>query len=410
MAEKIIARQTFDGLWQWRSATVEGQWLSDVYHTGDNEAMAEQAKASHAAVTLLVPGESVVCCSSKVESKDKRHLAKMLPYELEEQIIDNVEDVHMVFGGIREDQVSIAYIKSDHLTAAIAPLLQQSCDLRVVVASYLSLRTENQGVTIVADNGQLIVRLGEDLGFTVDIALAPMVLRDQPELDFTVTINLVAEDDTQLDWIEEWLPKAWKEENGPEIKRNIGGIWDWIEPEAVNDELNLRSGIFSRQLPLKRWLESWKKPLIAIAAAYLIAVCVAFVEYQRAKAEQKHIVATINEVYKRAVPNGRPGDAEGRLEKLVKNMKGGTRASSNLMVLLAGVSENLRGGGSIFMSSFRYNSDEGELMLNIEADSFGDLENLRTGVEKKGFTAELMRVEAKGDKQSARMKVAEASE
>jgi len=283
VAEKIIARQTFDGLWQWRSATVEGQWLSDVYHTGDNEAMAEQAKASHAAVTLLVPGESVVCCSSKVESKDKRHLAKMLPYELEEQIIDNVEDVHMVFGGIREDQVSIAYIKSDHLTAAIAPLLQQSCDLRVVVASYLSLRTENQGVTIVADNGQLIVRLGEDLGFTVDIALAPMVLRDQPELDFTVTINLVAEDDTQLDWIEEWLPKAWKEENGPEIKRNIGGIWDWIEPEAVNDELNLRSGIFSRQLPLKRWLESWKKPLIAIAAAYLIAVCVAFVEYQRPK-------------------------------------------------------------------------------------------------------------------------------
>jgi len=91
-------------------------------------------------------------------------------------------------------------------------------------------------------------------------------------------------------------------------------------------------------------------------------------------------------------------------------MKGGTRASSNLMVLLAGVSENLRGGGSISMSSFRYNSDEGELMLNIEADSFGDLENLRTGVEKKGFTAELMRVEAKGDKQSARMKVAEASE
>jgi len=409
VAEKVFARQTTDGLWQWRLASVEGQWATDVYHSGDDEAMVATARTANAPVNLLVNGNQVVCCSTEIDAKEKRHMAKLLPYELEEQVIDNIEEMHLAFCSAEDDRINVAYISNKDMEKSLAPLIELNCDTRIVVPDYLTLRRDNNGVTLVLDEQQLIVRTGTDEGFSVEDTLAPFVLSEQEqELDFTCTVNLVAESDEQLDILASWLPASWTRDNGPEIIRNIGGLWDWLEPAQVNQELNLRRGTFSRQLPIKRWLTQWKTPLIAIAAAYLIAVTVTYAQYLGLKSEQKEIVASMNAIYLKAVPKGRAGDPEGRLEKLVKNIKGGAKASSNLMVLLGGVADTLKTSGNIAMSSFRYNADQGELLLNIEGSNFGELESLRTGVEEKGFKAELLRVEAKGERQSARMKVSEA--
>ncbi|WP_075186979.1 type II secretion system protein GspL [Teredinibacter haidensis] len=410
MAEKVLARQTTDGLWQWRIATVDGNWSSDLYHTGDDEALVEAARAHNLPVTLLLNGSDVACSRAQIEAKEKRHLAKLLPYELEEKVIDNIDDIHLAFISLNGDQVALTYIADKSIEKALQPLLDLSCDVRIILPDYLTLRTENQGVTFVLEEHRLIARLDNYSGFAIEPSLAPMVLAElKQELDFTATVNLVAESEEQLARLASWLPAAWRGENGPEVSQSVGGIWDWISPSVASSELNLRCGKFSRQLPIKRWYAAWKTPLIAVAAAYLVAICVTFFQYQSAKSEQKNIVATMNDVYMQAVPKGRPGDPEGRLETLVKGIKGGDVKTSNLMVLLAGVADTMT-SGSISISSFRYNADQRELLMNIEGSSFAELETLRTGVENKGLKAELLRVEAKGDRQSARMKIVEASE
>ncbi|TVZ37274.1 general secretion pathway protein L [Alteromonadaceae bacterium 2753L.S.0a.02] len=407
MAEKIFARQTIDGLWQWRRATAEGQWHSDVYHTGDNEALAESMEGRSVPVTLLMPGQEVVMCEVDVESQEKRHLAKLLPYELEEQVIDSIDEVHMAFGVISDNTVPVSYASNELIRTSLEELVSQSLDVRVIAPDYLCLRIENQGVTLVMDGNRLLVRTGKYRGFAVETFLAPQVLAQQTlELDFTATVSLVAEDEQRLTELRSWLPRIWTEENGPEISEQVGSFWDWIDPE-VESPINLRSGEFSRQVPIKRWALLWKTPLIAAAAAYLIAVMVTFAQYQSAKQEQRSLVQQMNDVYLQAVPNGRKGDPEGALRALVQGIKGGSEPS-NLMALINGVAATLKNVSNITVSSFRYNSDQRELMMNIEAGSFDDLEKLRSNVTERGFVAELLRVEARGDKQSARMKVTEA--
>jgi len=411
VAEKIFARQTNDGLWQWRSASVEGEWLSDVYHTGDDEALAESIRGSNTPVTLLLAGQQVVSCTAQIDAKEKRHMAKLLPYELEEQLIDNVDDMHLAFTPGDNNRIAVSYVKDIDIESSLEALLELSCDVRTIIPDYAALRLESAGITLVYDGSHLIVRTGALTGFAVEPFLAPLVLAAQDnELDFTASINLIAETEEQLDLLYSWLPTEWTAENGPEIIRTVGSFWDWLDPKPAYNTMNLRRGTYSRQLPVNRWLLSWKTPLIFAAAAYLFAVVVGFAQYQGAKAEQKAIVAEMNDVYLKAVPNGRAGDPEGRLEKLVKNMKGDSSQSTNLMALFNTVAQTLAEAGNISMSSFRYNSDQRELLMNIEGGSFAELEALRHKVEQKGTLAELLRVEAKGDKHSARMKVAEASE
>lgn len=411
MAEKLIARQTADGLWQWRIAT-DGQWQSDVYHTGDDEALADSIQNSGTQVTLLVAGQEVVSCNAKVDAKEKRHLAKLLPYELEEDVIDSIDNIHLGHVPLSDSEVAVTYCDNDFMETALAPLQALGCDLRVVLADYQTLKLENDGVTLVLDGHQLIVRTGRYAGFAVETSLAPLVLAGLDlEMDFTATVNLVAESEEHFELIQSWLPAQWTEENGPEIKTNLGGFWDWVEPGLSDVGINLRRGAFSRQLPVARWANLWRTPLIAAAAAYLLAVGVGFGEYLSAKSEQKRIVREMNDVYLAAVPNGRRGDPEGSLRAMVSGRDGsGAFEPTNLMVLIDGVADLIQQSGKIEVTSFRYNSDQKELLMNIVGDSFADLEGLRSNVTAKGFVAELLRVEAKGDKHSGRIKVAEASQ
>jgi Type II secretory pathway, component PulL len=123
VAEKVFARQTTDGLWQWRLASVEGQWATDVYHSGDDEAMVATARTANAPVNLLVNGNQVVCCSTEIDAKEKRHMAKLLPYELEEQVIDNIEEMHLAFCSAEDDRINVAYISNKDMEKSLAPSL-----------------------------------------------------------------------------------------------------------------------------------------------------------------------------------------------------------------------------------------------------------------------------------------------
>ncbi len=410
MAEKVFARQIDDGLWQWREAS-DGAWLSDVYHTGDDEALAEMLRGKSAPVTLLLAGQKVMSCEVEVESKEKRHLAKLLPYELEEQLIEDVEDIHLAFISSDDDKVKVLYSSNNDVEKTLQPLLDLSCDVRYIQPDYLGLSTENNGVTMVWDGEQIIVRMQQDGGFTVDAYMAEMVIRGQSrELDFAATVNLVAETEKQIQQMRSWLPEQWSGEEGPEIKQEIAGFWDWLDANGSHKELNLRRGNFSRQLPINRWAGAWKVPAIAMAVAYVIAVLVSYGEYQSAKSEQRQIVATMNEVFLKAVPNGRAGDPERRLENLVKKQGGGGASQpTNLMVLIQGVADLVK-GANVTVGSFRYNSEQRELLINMEGKDFSQLEALRNSVEQRGFASELLRVEARGDKTSARMKVAEVKQ
>ncbi|WP_188152335.1 type II secretion system protein GspL [Teredinibacter waterburyi] len=413
MAEKLFARNTADGLWQWRRVASDGHWSGDTFKTGDADALAQEVGGDDLPVALVVPGQWVVSTHVEIDIKDKRHFAKLLPYEMEEELIDSVEDLHMAFGPITGDSVDVLYLKSDVMNSVVADLIAANCDFRTALPDYLNLIVEDKGLTFIYEDGVVIARLGKMRGFAIEASMAPMILADLGETQkVDGPINLVAENDYDLDKLTLWLPEQWRSEaeDSPELVRNIGGLWDWIDTGSDRQPINLRSGSYSRQLPLTRWLQEWKTPLVALAAAYVIALAVTFFQYQVAKSQQKTILSQMNAVYQQAVPNGRGGDPERKLETLVKTLKGGpSGGTTNFVALLNSVAKAVKQAGNITMSSIRYTGDQRELMLNIEGSSFAELETLRGAVTAEGFAAELLRVEAKGDRHSARMKVTEVA-
>ncbi len=406
MAEKVYARPIENGLWQWRVASGAGGWQTEEYFTGDNEALRTGLPSDSTPVHLILPGAEVVACDVDVSGIEKKHLSKMLPFELEDRIIDPVEDVHMAHSEISDGKVSVHYLRSDKFSKYLEPLTSTGCEVSNSYPDYSLLKVEADTINVLFDGLAVYVTVGEQTSFTTDPQMAPILFeRLQFDLDTITRLNLTAETQDQLEEVNGWVPELWEEDL--EIFLNEGSFWGSIDPSGGVGRLNLRRGSFSRQLPFERWFNIWLYPLAALGIAFLISVIVMFGQYYVAKGDAKSIRKNIQDVYLDAVPNGKRGDEEGRLKALLQS--GGKKSSepTNMMLLLSGTAEIISQMDSVKMINFRYNGDQRELQVNIEVDDLSELNKFREKLDAAGLKADSPRSNAQGEIYQARMKITE---
>ena len=406
MKEKIIARQLGGGLWQWRQVGVEGGWASEYYSTGDTEALADSRTSSTLPVCLGLSGQNVSVRDVEMEVKDKRHLAKLLPFELEEFLIDSVDDLHFVNTPLVDNLTTVLYIKNDDMANALAPFNELKCEVPLCLPEYLFLRRENGGATVVFEDDLVIAHYADGKGFTVEASLAPFVMSDVAhQIEAGQVVNLVADSREKLDLLVAWCPDHWREQD-LDVKMSEGGFWDWADPDIEASVFNFRRGKFAKQLPYMRWINHWKIPAAAVAAAFVLSLGVSYAEYFSAKSENKRIITQIDEVYKKAVPGGRARDPERDLESKVRSL-GKKNKASNFIFLFDSVASSIKGSSGITLESIRYNADQGELQLSLSGNDISSLEAMRGKVTAKGLEAEFVRIDKRSDSHNASMKVTE---
>ena len=410
MIERVFARQLPGDLWQWRLSDAEGGWR-DVFSTGDNEALRDVLPTTTTPVCVMVGGQTVVATEAQIPAKDRRHIAKLLPFELEEELIDSIDGMHFSYGEIVDDQVPVLYARNESIGIPIGQLATLGCDVFHALPDYLLLQRPEVGATILLDEGMVYVRLSKYEGFSVDEEIAEAVVsRLTHSFDDSATIQLVGADEVAVKKLKQWLPEIWKTESGPRLQGIRGSYWDWIDTSLEAEALNMRRGKYARSLPFELWIGVWKKPAIFLGVALVMALIVNFSAYIFAKSEDTALRAEINRVYLDAVPNGRRGDPEGNLRSLVKGSATEEAQPTNFLFLLSKVADAVSKHDKISLSNFSYNGQQRHLQLTLEVGSIGELTAFRDELGKLGVEADSPRTNRLGDKYQARMKVTEAGQ
>lgn len=405
MNEQIYARPANDGRWQWRIADGQ-QWQSEEYATGDEAALKDAIPSDTTPVHIILPGTEVIACDVNVDGIEKKHLAKMLPFELEDRVIDSIDNLHMAYGDVVDGQVNVHYIGKEKLGRIIAPLEEAGCEVVEAVADYALLSQEVDSLNIVYDGQMVFATIGTEKSFTVDPALASMVFkRLEFDLDTITKLSLIADSQGDLEKLTSWIPSSWEEDL--DIFMSEGGFWGAITPSIKPHKLNLRSGNFARQLPFDRWFHLWKFPVAGLGIAFVIAIAVMFGQYLQAKSKSVEIRKQIQEVYLAAVPKGKKGDEERRLMTLLNNGKKTGGEPTNLMAILSTTADVMKGMDSVQLTNFRYNGDQRSLQINIEVANLNELNQFKEKLEAAGLEPDSPRSNAQGDIYQARMKVTE---
>ncbi len=405
MSERILVRKVEHNLWQWREANAEGAWVSDAFYTGDINLLKESVVGRQ--VWLIVPGQEVVSQRVEVEIKDRKQLLKILPYEIEDTIIDAVEDLHFVYGAIEGDTIPVAYADAEWLQACIDEIEEVGTEVQRCSVDYLQLPRPEGGWILLLENEMLIAHVDGGVGFAVEQSMAGAYLTaltaQQPAPS---SLHLYGDNEASLMALHALVPAELTQNEELELTEQEAGFWDLMsaaQPLAPD----FRGGRLARRLPFDKLWQQFKYPIIAAAAGFLIALGTASVGLNKAEAERKRIMATTDAIYRQAVPEGTITDP---LRQLRGMLGGGANQAkaSNAVFLLTRVAPAITSLNEVSVRSFRYNHDSGQLQLNLEAKTFDTFETLRSKIAESGLSVEIRSANVYGDMHQAQLRVSEA--
>lgn len=408
LIELIITEQGRS--YRWAESDPQGRWLAHP-EEGGRDALASALLDHSEPVTLIVPGDMVALTRLDYEEKERRHLRQLVPYQLEDLVIGDVDNLHVALSKPADGKVTVAYLEEELFAELIEDFKTIGVELGACYPNFQRMAVaENQWVICLTGNS-VLAHHASGLGFSCPRGMSKLILEDflaEPETagDETISaaapspldVHLYGDNDKALSYLEARLPEHAKksvtlhQQSTPAQTLSGAGI------------TNLCQGAYAKALAVGKIWQFWRPALLAGVAAIVAAFAVNIFEGYHFQSQQKQLQEKIAEQYRKVIPRG--SISSDPVRKLTSELGVAPTKSdpSQVVYMLSEVAPLLK-AQSVDVQRISYNSNTRALLISIEADAFNVIEQVRQEIEKAGLNAESRGSSSKGDKYQARLSI-----
>ncbi len=360
-------------------------------------------KAEHGAELLLVINSVDISIKSITFSNEERkHILQTASYELEEQFITDIEQLHFSYAKPGDNELLLAVVDGRHMSAWMAPFQQEHINIVAVLPIAVAQGLDADKWTASASGDLISISLSENKNFTTSFEQArfawDLATRDVEDLPKSIT--LFCDDDAVAQQIQDSLPsalqgllevqsKAWFEKSH----------WVGLKQSA----LNMLQGEFRPSVAWAKLWDFWKIPAYLALAMLCVFGLSAYIENYRLEAENLRIRQEMVAVYQEAFPNSHVSDPEKQMRSKMRESSTGV-ASSSFLPLFYQTAGALASFKSISLSTINYDSRNDELRADLVAAQFQDIEKIRQALSEVGIVADLVSSNSVEGGERARMK------
>jgi general secretion pathway protein L len=348
----------------------------------------EQADLSP--LRFILQGENYVCRWLTLPGIQGRNLSRALPFALEESLIEDISHYHLVTAGKQGKFTHRIYCSlADNVNR-----LLEACTLRHITLNELvpetSLVPDN---SLVHDGNFWLINIpGLSEAKIHESAVSAFFegLCHGLDVDSQQAITLI---DSNLDTAN--LLKTQIESNFAGIFKAVNikhGRLSSLKNEALSSKCcNLLTAEFRPAQPKINKPASWWKPLIALAACWLIFSFTEInIENKRLIAQQEQVKAETIGLYKRLFPGERIRFLERQIRSKVKGDS--TVTSAGVMIMLSQASKALQQDNlkqMIQWQSFRFNDRQNQLIIDLTSKTLAQLQSYKAALEQQGLRVEI---------------------
>ncbi|MEM7377372.1 MAG: type II secretion system protein GspL [Pseudomonadota bacterium] len=304
----------------------------------------------------------------------RRGLAAV-PFALEEELADDVEDLHFALGPAESDgTVPVAVVNRDALRRVVDAVHAAGMHPREIVPDVQCLPLgESDEWEVWFDDTDALIRQGRHAGLWCQRALLETLL---PRLIAEAGESAPA----QITWFCDdalHLPELPLLADRISSTAAIGAFARGLSSQRIN----LLQGEFSPRQQLGNALRPWRVPVTLAAVLALCAVVAGVLELRQLTAIDANQRAQMVELYKRAFPNARSvQEPVGQLRSRLKALKQGGEAGA--LDLLAVLGEALSDAPGSALNSVNYR--QGRADVEIVVRSLQELDRLKSLIEQGG--------------------------
>ncbi len=392
MARQLLVRlpDLAEDACEW--APVDGGELVGTVESGT---LAEAADAaSGLRTTLVVPADGVLLAETRVPGGSAQRAQVAAKYALEEQLADDVEDLHFALGARRAgDLWPVAVIDRDAMDALRERCSEAGLRPLAVLPETLALPLfdpdEPPGTvwTALADGDQAIVRLGDHAGFVCDADMAGAMLdgaRSEAakaasldpgaSADGAGSLQLVLHETDGTPPLE--LPAGLEVE-----RRRVRGRME-LHAAALAEApaINLLQGEYSPRTQFDATWKPWRWTAGLAAALLLILVGGRWLDLRELAAQEAALDAEIARTFEQALPGTRQVRPRQQMQQALARIGagGGGGFTDRLAQLAAGLATQPQ----TTVNSIGVRGDR--IDLDLSTDAVPTLDALASALEQQG--------------------------
>jgi general secretion pathway protein L len=338
------------------------------------------AAATGMRAVVLVPGIECLLTTVQIPGHSRKKLLQAVPYALEEQLSDEVENLHFAVAAAPEDGAWPVVVVSNHYMEALQQQIADAgLDVQQVVPELLAIPYDENEISVLLDNEQALVRTGRSSGYAVDTDNLGLMLtgrQSEDEDEPMPVLRLIAAPGTLL-------PETIEYDGEVRLEPLLCDPLEVFAQGLDAGAINLLQGRYSRAAEWGQALRPWRATAALLLAGILVSNVVMGIDYYRLSRESEQLRAQIEKTFKTALPGTKRivnprVQMQQQLDKLQRRQGSGV----NFLTLLAQSGAVLKGrqGVDITGATFR----AGRLDVDLTVADLQLLDQLKQALMQNG--------------------------
>ncbi len=357
----------------------------------------EEAHNTVDGVALLI-GTDCQVLNAPMPIKQARQIVKALPFAMEEQLANDLDQNHLVYLG-RTDGKAYAATIGHH---AMQQISTQHELKKLFFLPLLLPINENSGCIFIT-NGQACVRIDEFSAFSAPVELLSLTLErslGDSHTDRAFNICFAQEPDDLL--------QVQLESLGLQIhKQDFPSLFSHILNEIKSSKNNLLSGPYQVKVKKQNSSLSKFKPLMSLAACLFVILIAGnwFVSSQ-----QNNLADMVKNASKQYYQTLFPGErARAGLRRQFRDKLETaspiSQSSNGFTDILAKTTSHIRKNKDAQLQSVRFTSKKGVLEVSLLTNNIAQLDSIKQALEKNNLHVEIASANNDGKKIKGLLKV-----
>ena len=339
-------------------------------------------QAAGARVIVLVPAENVLLAQAELPAIKGQKLAKAVPYALEEQLADDVENLHVAIGR-RDEQgkVANAVVSCELIESWLARLKTVGLHPDILSPEVFGVQWDKEAEdtqwSLVVNGTHALMRTGAQTGLAFETENMSPVFQaclDNAGESLPSSLTVVGcgeelDDLFEGSAIQNKLTALCAEKSIELFFRQSDEDCSVLLAQGFDESnaINLLQGAYSRKEQVGRLLRPWRPALILGAVWLLFQVGNFFADYSRLSSLAEKQRAEMKSIFKQALPGSRlvPGSEKELMSRALEKLRGGGDANNSLLSLLAQAGKIFKESNGVVLRSVRYKDNKLDVGLNI---------------------------------------------
>ncbi|ASJ76648.1 type II secretion system protein GspL [Granulosicoccus antarcticus] len=364
---------------QWTESDDSGRLTSGV-KVSSLEEVAELVEGRR--VTLILPADDVLLAEARVPGNSLARAQQAVPFALEEQVADDVDELHFALGAKGRDDVYPVAVISQQVMEAVTDQCQL-VGLRptVIVPETLALpqlegsAPDIRAWTALLDGDQAVIRLDGNKGFATDSGMASIMLEGAREaLDGDVSASLV------IFRTENSGTLTVPEQIDVEVRPVEHRLALYASGLVTSPYINLLQGVYN---PKKNFDKTWKpwRWTAGLAACLVLALFAGkWLDVRQLSSEEAILDAQIKQSFEEAMPGARMQRPQRQIQAALDRLSGSnTDGFTNRMAQIAA---SLATQPQTELKTIGYRS--GRFDLDLNTDAVPTLDALKSELANRG--------------------------